>query len=123
MNRSRVSAAIEAAELLAKDGIDAEVIDMASIKPLDEELVLRTAAKTGWVITAEEHNIIGGLGGAVAECLASRMETPFRFSRIGVRDQFGETGSAAQLIHKYQLDGEGIAEQVKFMVPGTIKYL
>ena len=111
-----VASAIEAAEILAKEGIDAEVIDMASIKPLDEELVLKTASKTGKVITAEEHNIIGGLGGAVAECLASGMNTPFRFSRIGIKDQFGETGSAAQLIHKYQLDGEGIAAQVKDFV-------
>ena len=111
-----VASALDAAGLLAKEGIDAEVIDMASIKPLDEDLILKSAAKTGKVITAEEHNIIGGLGGAVAECLAEKAEAPFKFAKIGIRDRFGETGSAAQLIHKYQLDGEGICAQVSAFV-------
>ncbi len=111
-----VASALEAADLLAKEGIDAEVIDMASIKPLDEEIILTSAAKTGKVITAEEHNIIGGLGTAVAECLAEKAAAPCRFARIGIHDQFGETGSAAQLIHKYQLDSEGICAQVKAFV-------
>ena len=108
-----VASALEAAELLEKDGIDAEVIDMASIKPLDEELILSSAAKTRRVVTAEEHNIIGGLGSAVAECLAEKASAPFRMARIGIRDQFGETGTAAQLLHKYQLDGVGIFAQTK----------
>lgn len=113
-----VASAIEAAELLAREGIDAEVIDMASIKPLDEEMILASAAKTGKVITAEEHSIIGGLGSAVCECLSEKAKAPFRFARIGMRDQFGETGSAARLIHKYGLDGEGICRQVKDFVQG-----
>ena len=108
-----VASALEAADILKEEFIDAEVIDMASIKPLDEEIILKSALKTGKVITAEEHNIIGGLGSAVAECLAEKAQYPVRFGRIGIRDQFGETGSAAQLIHKYELDGEGIARQVR----------
>lgn len=106
-----VSSALEAAELLKNDGIDAEVINMCTIKPLDEELVVATAKKTGKVVTAEEHSIIGGLGGAVAECLSEKC--PAQMLRIGVRDRFGESGPAAELIHKYELDGEGIYKQVK----------
>lgn len=106
-----VSSALEAAELLKNDGIDAEVINMCTIKPLDEELVVATAKKTGKVVTAEEHSIIGGLGGAVAECLSEKC--PTQMLRIGVRDRFGESGPAAELIHKYELDGEGIYKQVK----------
>ncbi len=106
-----VSSAFEAAELLKNDGIDAEVINMCTIKPLDEELVVATAKKTGKVVTAEEHSIIGGLGGAVAECLSEKC--PTQMLRIGVRDRFGESGPAAELIHKYELDGEGIYKQVK----------
>ena len=106
-----VAYAIEAAKLLAADGIDAEVIDICTIKPLDEELVVQTAKKTGLVVTAEEHNIIGGLGGAVAECLIEKC--PTRMYRIGVRDRFGESGPAGELLHKYQLDAEGIYKQVK----------
>ena len=72
--------------------------------------------KTGKVVTAEEHNIIGGLGGAVAECLAEKC--PTRMYRIGVRDKFGESASAAELLHKYMLDGEGVYKQVKAFVEG-----
>ena len=106
-----VSSALEAAELLKNDGIDAEVINICTIKPLDEELVVASAKKTGKVVTAEEHSIIGGLGGAVAECLSEKCPTPML--RIGVRDRFGESGPASELIHKYELDGEGIYKQVK----------
>lgn len=106
-----VSSALEAAELLKNDGIDAEVINICTIKPLDEELVVQSAKKTGKVVTAEEHSIIGGLGGAVAECLSEKCPTPMY--RIGVRDRFGESGPAAELIHKYELDGEGIYKQAK----------
>lgn len=109
-----VSSALEAAERLAADGIDAEVINICTIKPLDEELVVRSAAKTGKVVTAEEHSIVGGLGGAVAECLAEKC--PTKLYRIGMRDRFGESGSAAELLHKYELDGEGIYRQVKAFV-------
>ncbi len=106
-----VSSALEAAERLKNDGIDAEVINICTIKPLDEELVVASAKKTGKVVTAEEHSIIGGLGGAVAECLSEKCPTPML--RIGVRDRFGESGPANELIHKYELDGEGIYKQVK----------
>lgn len=106
-----VVSAMEAAEMLAADGIDAEVINICTIKPLDEELIVKTASKTGLVVTAEEHNIIGGLGGAVAECLADKC--PTRMLRIGVRDRFGESGSAGELLHKYELDGEGLYRQIK----------
>ena len=111
-----VASALEAAEMLAKDGIDAEVVNICTIKPLDEDLIVKTAMKTGKVVTAEEHNIIGGLGGAVAECLAEKC--PTRMYRIGVRDKFGESASAAELLHKYMLDGEGVYKQVKAFVEG-----
>ena len=111
-----VASALEAAEMLAKDGIDAEVVNICTIKPLDEELIVKTASKTGKVVTAEEHNIIGGLGGAVAECLAEKC--PTKMYRIGVRDKFGESASAAVLLHKYELDGEGVYKQVKAFVEG-----
>ena len=106
-----VASALEAADLLAKDGIDAEVVNICTIKPLDEELVIKTAAKTGKVVTAEEHSIIGGLGGAVAECLSEKC--PTKLYRIGVRDRFGESGPASALLKKYELDGPGVYRQVK----------
>ena len=109
-----VPASIEAAEMLAKDGIDAEVINIHTIKPLDEELILKTAKKTGKVVTAEEHSIIGGLGSAVCDVLSENLPTPVY--KIGMRDVFGESGSAAQLLHKYLLDAEGIYDQVKKFV-------
>ena len=111
---STVPASMEAADMLAKDGIDAEVINIHTIKPLDEELILKTAKKTGRVVTAEEHSIIGGLGSAVCDVLSEKHPTPV--FRIGMRDVFGESGSAAQLLHKYLLDAEGIYEQVKQFV-------
>ena len=111
-----VASALEAADMLAKDGIDAEVVNICTIKPLDEELVVKIAAKTGKVVTAEEHNIIGGLGGAVAECLSEKC--PTKMYRIGVRDKFGESGPAGELLHKYMLDAEGVYKQVKAFVEG-----
>ena len=111
-----VASAIEAADMLAKDGIDAEIVNICTIKPLDEELVVKTAAKTGKVVTAEEHSIIGALGSAVAECLSEKC--PTKMYRIGVRDVFGESASAEVLLHKYMLDGEGIYKQVKAFVEG-----
>ena len=111
-----VSSALEAAELLKNDGIDAEVINICTIKPLDEELVVASAKKTGKVVTAEEHSIIGGLGGAVAECLSEKCPTPML--RIGVRDRFGESGPASELIHKYELDG-----MVKLLMMSNLKQL
>ena len=101
-----VSAALEAAEKLAEDGINAEVINIHTIKPLDEELIIKSAKKTGKVVTAEEHSIIGGLGGAVSEALSEKAPTPV--CRIGMNDIFGESGSAGALVAKYGLDAEVI---------------
>ena len=109
-----VASAIEAAEMLAKDGIDAEVVNICTIKPLDEDLIVKTASKTGKVVTAEEHSIIGALVSAVAECLSEKC--PTKMYRIGVRDVFGESASAEVLLHKYMLDGEGVYKQVKAFV-------
>ena len=106
-----VANALEAAELLAAEGIDAEVINICTIKPLDEELILQSAKKTGCVVTAEEAFIAGGLGGAVAELLSEKL--PTRQYRIGIRDRFGESGTAQGLVEKYELDGKGICRQVK----------
>lgn len=109
-----VSAALEAAEKLAEDGINAEVINIHTIKPLDEELIIKSAKKTGKVVTAEEHSIIGGLGGAVSEALSEKAPTPV--CRIGMNDIFGESGSAGALIAKYGLDADGIYSKVKEFV-------
>ncbi len=106
-----VASALEAAEKLAADGIDAEVINIHTIKPLDEELVIASAKKTGKVVTVEEHSVIGGLGGAVAEVLGEKCPTPVH--KIGVLDVFGESGPAVDLLKKYGLDGEGVYRNVK----------
>lgn len=106
-----VSASLEAAQKLAEEGISAEVINIHTIKPLDEELIKASARKTGKVVTAEEHSTIGGLGSAVCEALCN--EAPVPVCRIGVNDVFGESGTAAQLIVKYGLDGDGIHVKVK----------
>ena len=109
-----VSSALEAADKLAADGISAEVINIHTIKPLDTELIVNSAKKTGKVVTAEEHTIIGGLGGAVCEALSEKAPTPVL--RIGINDVFGESGTAAELVAKYGLDGEGIYAKVKEFV-------
>ena len=109
-----VSEALGAAEKLAADGISAQVINIHTIKPLDEELVVEAARKTGKVVTVEEHSIIGGLGGAVAETLGEKLPTPML--RIGIRDVFGEYGPALELIKKYGLDADSIYEKVKGFV-------
>lgn len=106
-----VAEALEAAEALAVDGIDAEVINMHTIKPLDERLVVASAKKTGRVVTAEEHSIIGGLGEAVASVLAEQHPVPMR--RVGVRDVYGESGPAVDLLHEYGLDADGIEAAVR----------
>ena len=106
-----VAASLEAAEKLAADGIEAKVINIHTIKPLDEDLIVAAAKETGKVVTVEEHSIIGGLGGAVCECLAEKAPVPVK--RIGVNDRFGESGPAVALLEKYGLDGEGIYKQVK----------
>ena len=106
-----VSEALGAAEVLAAEGIDAAVINIHTIKPIDEELLCEYARKTGKVVTVEEHSIIGGLGGAVCEALSEKCPVPVK--RIGIRDCFGESGPAAELIHKYGIDAEGITAQIK----------
>lgn len=106
-----VNESLEAAKMLEADGIHAEVINIATIKPLDEEIIIESAKKTGKVVTVEEHSVIGGLGSAVAECLAEKCPTLMK--RIGVYDVFGESGPAVDLLHKYELDAEGIYKQIK----------
>ncbi len=109
-----VSEALEAAKMLEADGINAEVVNIHTIKPLDKELVVKSAKKTGKVVTVEEHWINGGLGSAVCEVLCE--EAPTKVLRIGVEDKFGESGPATELIHKYELDAEGIYKKVKAFV-------
>lgn len=106
-----VASALEAAEMLEADGISAEVINIHTIKPLDAELVTASAKKTGRVVTAEEHSVIGGLGSAVCDCLSESCPTPVL--KIGMQDVFGESGPASALVEKYGLDGKGICESVK----------
>ena len=106
-----VAPSLEAAEKLAEEGVDAKVINIHTIKPLDEELIVKAAKETGKVVTVEEHSIIGGLGGAVCECLSEKAPVPVK--RIGIRDVYGESGPAVQLVEKYELDAEGIYKQIK----------
>ena len=106
-----VSGALDAAAKLAEEGISAEVINIHTIKPIDDELLAASAKKTGKVVTCEEHSVIGGLGGAVCEVLAAKAPVPVL--RIGMQDRFGESGPATQLVAKYKLDGAGIYEQIK----------
>ena len=106
-----VPRALDAAEKLAADGIDAEVINIHTIKPLDDELILASVAKTGKAVTIEEHSVIGGLGGAVCEMLAEKNPVPVL--RIGVKDVFGESGPAEEVLSKYGLDAEGIYNAIK----------
>lgn len=109
-----VSAALDAAELLAADGISAKVINIHTIKPLDEELITAAAKETGRVVTVEEHSVIGGLGGAVCEVLSEKAPVPVK--RIGINDVFGESGPAVKLLEKYGLDAKGVYESVKAFV-------
>ena len=109
-----VGAALEAAEMLAADGIDAEVINICTIKPLDKELIAASAKKTGRVVTAEEHSVIGGLGSAVCDALSELCPTPVK--KIGMQDVFGESGAADELVKKYGLDAKGIYTSVKDFV-------
>lgn len=102
---------LEAAEKLAADGIEAKVINIHTIKPLDEELVVKAARETGKVVTVEEHSVIGGLGSAVCDVLAEK--APTKVMKIGINDVFGESGPALELIKKYGLDADSIYEKVK----------
>lgn len=109
-----VAETLEAAEKLATDGIDAKVINIHTIKPLDEELVISAATETGKVVTIEEHSIIGGLGSAVCDVLSEK--APTKVMKLGINDTFGESGPALALIKKYGLDAEGIYNKVKAFV-------
>ena len=105
-----IDEALKAAETLAEKGVSAEVIDAFSIKPLDEEAILASARKTGCVVTAEEHSVIGGLGGAVAELLSEKLPLPL--VRVGMRDCFGTSGEMAELMREFELDAPAIASAV-----------
>ena len=106
-----VSAALEAAEKLSADGVDAEVINIHTIKPLDEEIIVESAKKTGKVVTVEEHSVIGGLGSAVCDALSAKLPTPV--TKLGVNDIYGHSGPAVELLKEFGLDGEGIYNSIK----------
>lgn len=106
-----VANCLEAAEKLAADGIEAKVINIHTIKPLDEELVAVAAKETGKVVTVEEHSVIGGLGSAVCDVLSE--QAPTRVLKIGINDTYGESGPAVELVKKYGLDAESIYQKVK----------
>ena len=106
---------LEAAERLAtEDGIDAQVINIHTIKPIDEELIVAAAEKTGKIVTVEEHSVIGGLGSAVCDVLSEK--APTRVMKIGINDTFGESGPALELLKKYGLDTDGIYEKIKTFI-------
>ena len=106
-----VERALQAAENLKAEGIDAAVINMATIKPIDRDIIIDAAKKTGAIVTAEEHNIIGGLGGAVAEVVAETIPVPVL--RVGVEDAFGKSGPALELLEIYGLNAENICAKAK----------
>ncbi len=106
-----VQLALKARELMAAEGVSVRVIDMHTIKPLDGDIVLKAARETGCIVTTEEHNIIGGLGGAVAEFLSENCPTPL--TRHGVNDEFGRSGTAAAVLEYYKLTPEGICEKIR----------
>lgn len=106
-----VNEALMAAEELKKDGINARVINMATIKPLDNDIVIKAAKETGAIVTAEEHNVIGGLGGAVSEVICENYPVPV--VKVGVEDTFGRSGPAVELLHIYGLDAEHIVAKAK----------
>ena len=110
-NGLMVNEALEAAKALKADGISARVINMGTIKPLDDQLVLKAARECGRVITCEEHSVIGGLGEAVCALLSEQLPTPVR--RIGVNDEFGHSGPAAALLKQFGLSAEHIVEVAK----------
>ena len=109
-----VNEAIEAAKTLEAEGVSVELINMHTIKPLDKDAVIKAAKKTGCIVTAEEHNIIGGLGSAVAEAVAE--ECPVPVVRVGVNDEFGKSGPAVELLHLYGLDADNIVAKAKIAI-------
>ena len=106
-----VAETLIAAEKLEADGISCEVINMHTIKPIDKDAILKTASKTGKVITLEEHSVIGGLGSAVAEVLSENL--PTKMKRIGVNDVFGQSADAKTMMKEYKLDADGIYSTIK----------
>ena len=106
-----VDSALNAAAKLAADGISAQVVNICTIKPLDEELIVACAKKTGKIVTVEEHSVIGGLGSAVCDCLCAKYPTPVK--KLGMQDVFGESGTVPALLAKYGLDAEGVYKSVK----------
>lgn len=106
-----VAEALAAAEKLAQEGVSARVVNMATIKPIDRGIIIDSAKKTGVIVTAEEHNIIGGLGSAVAEVVCETVPVPV--VRVGVDDTFGKSGPAVQLLHEFGLDAENICEKCR----------
>jgi len=109
-----------AADLLAKDGIEVEVVHVPTIKPLDEETILTSARKTGRVLAAEEAQVNGGFGGAIAELLGEKLPTPLK--RVGMLDRFGESGAPLELFEHFNLTGPQIAEQFKEWIKDTPRY-
>ena len=110
-NGLMVPATLEAAEMLQQDGIKARVINMHTIKPLDEELVIKAAKETGKIVTVEEHSVIGGLGSAVSDVVCEKNLAPVH--KIGVKDVFGESALAEELLEKHGLDAKGIYQDIK----------
>ena len=106
-----IDQALKAADMLAAEGISAEVVDAFSVKPLDVETVVASASKTGCVVTAEEHSTYGGLGSAVAEALAQNHPVPMEF--VGMKDRFGKSGSFEELLGYFDMDAQAIVNAVK----------
>ena len=111
---AQVARAIEAADLLEQDGVSARVVNMATIKPIDAELLATCVRETGAIVTAEEHNVLGGLGGAVAESLAASCPCPIEF--VGVADRFGESGTPADLAERFEMGATHIAAAAKRVI-------
>lgn len=114
-----VKEALKAAEKLEEQGIDARVINIHTIKPIDKDIIIKAARETGAIVTAEEHNIIGGLGSAVAEVVSEN--SPVALKRIGIEDSFGESGKPAELMEKYGLTSDHIVEAVTSLISNTTK--
>jgi transketolase len=106
-----VSEALGAAELLAKEGVRADVLNLCSVKPLDSELILQSVGRTGCIVTAEDHNVLGGLGGAVAELLGEERPTPM--VRLGIYDKYAESGTPKELYEKYGLTAPAVADAAR----------
>ncbi|MBQ6837967.1 MAG: transketolase family protein, partial [Clostridia bacterium] len=109
-----VNEALIAAEELSKEGISAEVINMHTIKPLDKDAIIKSAKKTGCIVTAEEHNVVGGMGDAVCDAVCS--EYPVPVVKVGVEDTFGKSGPAVELLHIFGLDADNIVKKAKIAI-------